>query len=787
MTTSKADTLIKIQGNLKNFNIPEIYVFKVKDWNNNKKIIIKEIQEKFANKRSIAIRSSSSFEDNHDTSAAGMFESFLNIDPKKKKNLKKLIIKVIKSYKKYSNQILNEQIFVQEMITNIKMSGVIFTGNFLNNNLYYYINYDDITGLTNTITSGSSTYSNKTLYILKDRADLIRSKRFKLIVKATREVENFFKDIPLDIEFGLSKKNRLYLFQVRPIVTKYKKKKIEKKSLKKKIQVINDQLKKYLIINQKNLSGKITLLSQMSDWNPAEMIGQYPSNLSYSLYEKLITKKNWLKARKIMGYKSFKDSKLMYNIGGRPYIDVRKSLNSFLPKDLPKKVSHNLVEYGIQRIKKKPELHDKIEFSLSPTCFTFDFDQKILSILGKKKNRKISKNLKEKFLSIFLKNLDKESFGSIENNLKKLQILKKLQNSYVYKVNGDLSNTSKIINQTIKYGIIPFAILARHGFIAKANLLSLVKKKIMRVEELSKFEKSISTITSEFLDDQNNINKSISYKMFIKKYGHLRAGTYDINSKCYSELNKKLFINNKNNQLNYRQKNFTLSKNILKKIDALIKKNNIDLNSKDLINYFKNSISSREYGKFIFTKSISVILQNIKIFAKENKIKLDDIEHLSINDIIKFKKNCKVRLLKIIKKNKFSSKINKQISLPEIIVEETNAYVGASVVSVPNFVTNEIVDSDTIYLGKGIDNLDIHNKIVMIDNADPGYDWIFGYKINGLITQYGGANSHMTIRCNELNIPAAIGCGEPMFKNLLNEKKLSLNCKNKVIRTSQNI
>ena len=45
----------------------------------------------------------------------------------------------------------------------------------------------------------------------------------------------------------------------------------------------------------------------------------------------------------------------------------------------------------------------------------------------------------------------------------------------------------------------------------------------------------------------------------------------------------------------------------------------------------------------------------------------------------------------------------------------------------------------------------------------------------------------MTIRCNELNIPAAIGCGESMFKNLLKENNLSLNCKNKVIRGSQHI
>ena len=70
----------------------------------------------------------------------------------------------------------------------------------------------------------------------------------------------------------------------------------------------------------------------------------------------------------------------------------------------------------------------------------------------------------------------------------------------------------------------------------------------------------------------------------------------------------------------------------------------------------------------------------------------------------------------------------------------------------------------------------------MIENADPGYDWLFGHNIKGLITKFGGANSHMTIRCNELEIPAAIGCGDSLFSKLETTKKLLLNCKNKIIK-----
>ena len=79
----------------------------------------------------------------------------------------------------------------------------------------------------------------------------------------------------------------------------------------------------------------------MPDWNPVEMIGKHPSNLSYSLYEKLITKNIWAKSRSIMGYRDMSGYKLMQRISGQPYIDTRLSLNSFLPENLPKKAPEN--------------------------------------------------------------------------------------------------------------------------------------------------------------------------------------------------------------------------------------------------------------------------------------------------------------------------------------------------------------------------------------------------------------------------------------------------------------
>ena len=39
-------------------------------------------------------------------------------------------------------------------------------------------------------------------------------------------------------------------------------------------------------------------------------------------------------------------------------------------------------------------------------------------------------------------------------------------------------------------------------------------------------------------------------------------------------------------------------------------------------------------------------------------------------------------------------------------------------------------------------------------------------KLKGLITMYGGSNSHMTIRCSELNVTAVIGLGHKGYNEI---------------------
>jgi phosphoenolpyruvate-protein kinase (PTS system EI component) len=86
--------------------------------------------------------------------------------------------------------------------------------------------------------------------------------------------------------------------------------------------------------------------------------------------------------------------------------------------------------------------------------------------------------------------------------------------------------------------------------------------------------------------------------------------------------------------------------------------------------------------------------------------------------------------------------------------------------------------------------LDAHSKstpeiagaVVCIENADPGFDWIFLRGIAGLVTKFGGANSHMAIRCAELGVPAAIGCGEQTFDRVVRAGRVELDCAERKLR-----
>ena len=119
--------------------------------------------------------------------------------------------------------------------------------------------------------------------------------------------------------------------------------------------------------------------------------------------------------------------------------------------------------------------------------------------------------------------------------------------------------------------------------------------------------------------------------------------------------------------------------------------------------------------------------------------------------------------------------------LPHLLTEPSDIDVVRMPLGRPNFITHDKVVAETKFLAAN-EIVFVDGGIVLIESADPGFDWIFSHNIAGLVTKYGGANSHMAIRCAEFGLPAAIGCGERTFSELIAAKVIELNCENKTIR-----
>ena len=325
--------------------------------------------------------------------------------------------------------------------------------------------------------------------------------------------------------------------------------------------------------------------------------------------------------------------------------------------------------------------------------------------------------------------------------------------------------------------------MARCGFIAVELVNSLVDEKVISVDEKQKFLKSIKTIASDLSADllkKNKIN-------FLKKYGHLRPNTYDIDTLNYIDGYKSYFNKQNLKKDKIIDKRYNFSKQTLFKIKRLLKKNKHNINADKLITFIKQSIQLREYSKFIFSKSINEIFKNLKILFKRIKLSENDIKFISIHKIKELFYNLNHNdLNKIFRKEIQISKLqylkNKFIKLPSNIFHQNNVYFFKLEKDEPNFITNKNITGEILVLKDLIKSKKYTNKIICIENADPGYDFLFSYNIKGLITKYGGANSHMAIRCNELNIPAAIGVGDKIFSDLIYSNQVQLNCINNTLK-----
>lgn len=773
--STKAKTLQNLNGLLKLSKVLPILKFGINDLNSNKPKFLNKIREYF-NDHFLIIRSSAFNEDTEISSNAGHYESILNV-PKTDDNK---LLDAITKVKSSMNSDPRNELFIQPMLKNMCLCGVAFTADIDTLAPYYIINYDD-KGSPDSITSGVSRES-KTFIHLKDSSLEKTNILINKLIRAFKELESIFENNFLDIEFGVNSNDEIFIFQVRPIVT-INKKKTPNLNLNTSLFKVEKKIQK-LSSPHPNLYGDKVIFGVMPDWNPAEIIGVRPRRLSLSLYKEFITDKIWAYQRDNYGYLNLRSHPLMVSFLGIPYIDVRVDFNSFIPKSLPKKIAEKLVNFYINKLSNSPSLHDKIEFKIVHSCYYFNLDEKLKELNSSGFNQEEINEIKTSLVQL-TNNIINPNFGHFKKDLYKIDELK-IRKKKILKSNLSIVDKIYWLTEYCKrYGTLPFAGIARAAFVSTQILKSLEELNIINSKEYNDFLISLNTITSEMEEDLNDLSlNSISKKEFLKKYGHLRPGTYDILSPRYDEKFENYFSKIKSKQK--KKASFILQKKHKIKIDHLISNSGLKINCSQLINFIKESIEAREYSKFIFTSTLSEIIKLIQELGLSVNKSKDQMSHVDFKTILSLYNDLDHRSLNEIfdsdiKEYKILNKLTNSVKLPSLILNSNDIYNFFLITEEPNFISLNRVQANVV-LEENILHSNLEDKIVMIQSADPGYDYLFSKKIGGLITQYGGANSHMSVRCAELGLPSVIGAGESNFKAWSKANILEIDSKSKIIK-----
>ena len=773
INSSKAETLQNLSRKLKESYIEKLYVFTIKEWVKSNKKILAKSKDIFGSKK-VIVRSSSLSEDGFNTSKAGMYHSELNVDNSNVSLLKNAINKVKESYKKGKSNSL-DQIIIQEQSDNIILSGVCLTRNLKNNAPYYVINFDDKSSDTSSVTSG----------LVGDKVEIIRNidqkklnKKWRSLIKAIREIEKLVPDVALDIEFGINKQKKIIIFQVRPLAANSKFPAHNDSiifSLHKKL--ISDYLK-----YSENNDAKENLLSDMGFWNPAELIGNRSSNISVSLFSDILMNNIWNSSLLSLGYSKC-NGNLLKVIGNKGYIDIEKSFSTLVPSLFSGDLRKKLVKYYINKLKRKPEYHDKLEFEIILDIYNFTSDDRLIELANNDFTREEISLVKNKLISHTknilhnYKNIFKKDDNSIKNLLRKYVRNVELNLSYKEIIKKMFFNLSLIK----KFGTPQFCRAARLAFISKSILKSFSDKYPEHKKESDHLLSCIKTISSKMQHEIQRIKNNSDKDKFFRKYGHLRPDTYNLLKERYDHIPDIISFNN--NLRPETSSSYKVSKNMIKKFNTFFYENDINLSYKEFLQFLKTSIQNRELYKFQYTKVISDTMEMISKIGEKLGIKKEDLvnvdlELLSLLSSEKTNDQMSEEILSsILKSRRFYNETINQISLPSLIFSNDDLFTVSNYTIVPNFITMERIKGDVLISPKD-PNVSLKDKIIVIENADPGYDWIFTHNIKGLITQYGGLASHMAIRCAEFNIPAAIGCGKIIYDRVLSSKKITLDCHN---------
>lgn len=735
MQNGKAENL-GILTTIREINVPRFVVLRPGMSEGEQSEIIRGFL-KTCHGNTVAVRSSADQEDSSGASFAGMYttklwvqatEQAIQVAAHEVRHSGTQKKEVVAHYAEQRGLELSKSdvsVIVQKMIE-ADMSGVIFSHDLVRADGYYAVSVSS--GVGETIVGGAA--NGKLIRIARGvKTESVKEKWLKQLIVAMRAIEQRFQSTSLDVEFAF-KNGTLYILQCRPITTAQ--------------AVMDKALETQLLKRIKLVNASVTsrfhgdVLGDMIDINPVELLGTAPTPLDISIFKYLFADQIVERVRRDMGYDPLNIGVLRV-VEGKPYVSMRAAAFSFRPHGISDEIYERMVCVYWNMLVKNPALQSRVEFDV----FAMGCGEKLEGVMQEAQFNDGEKSVvREAFLCID-KVFSRVSTAQAEN-------LDAFATNYE-QCTASMGDTSlSAILEHVAHGTEMFARVARLAFYWKSRFEELYPREDLNVLMSGHIRSVNERLQSDLVACRNGM---IAREEVVERYGHLRPGQFSVFGESYADdPNTYLFVQMERAEVVQSQKQVHAFEDTTE------------------FRHIMMFMEARERMKFLFSQSLHLFATKLKYQLARRGISECDASRVSWEELW----TC---LNDSISLSTSQTEYEPPVLLPDVIIPGlTNLEVITFSEAMPSYITNSIVKARVCVLERLGVKADVRGALVLLPNADPGYDFLFHSGALGIITKVGGPASHMCIRAIELQMPACIGCGESVYQKLAAAHSVVLDC-----------
>jgi phosphohistidine swiveling domain-containing protein len=712
----------------------------------------------------LAVRSSAESESIGQTSPPGAFHSELGVPCSDAHAISTAVEAVLRSIDPTTG--VRRGVVVQTQVTDVAVAGVATTLD-LHRRPYLTIEFDDSSGRTDRVTSGHQVQRVVLAPGCHGEEWLCAVRR------AIEDIGSALQIVDLVIEFAIDNDGSLHVFQA---WDRGRAASIPADGLARAVGVAERRL---ALLRQRH--GQDVVLSDMADWNPAEMLGQTPGALDVSLYRTLITNRTWARARQRLGYFDC-PGPLLVEVLGHPYIDVRQSFRSLTPTGLSGPTRSAYVDGCCARLCEEPWLHDKVEHDLLTTYWPLRNGAEAVRQRASWLTRPQLQELGAELVATTAQMLSswEAEISWAQGRARQLGVWRSANAVAPFSsltVDELLDFVNRALRACRSMGTLPFASVARLAFVADGLARELAEAGDLDAS-VSSLWRRVRTPADRFAVDL--ADEQLSLADLAARYGHLRPHTYNIESLPYGARDGFLAALRESSAFHGAHAS---GPDDAEPANAALTRYFASLGLRapeDPLELLASAFRSREDHKFQFTAVLSDVLEAIAEMGAHLDLSRSEVRRLSIGRLLAAARGRDHAATQRASRGA-AHRSTQQVMLqwPDFISARSSMSEVDFIEARPTFIGQQIVDASVCHLNsEPADPRVLDGSIVAIEAADPGFDWIFTQRIAGLVTCYGGSSSHMAIRCHELKLPAAIGCGRTTFQRLVAGTRIMLDCRN---------